>query len=191
METQRFKYSDDFTKEIEYFSKLHEYDDNRRFKESWSKWIEEENIKTIIEREIEYSKSNGYKGDIMDKMYKSARYYYRKKNNFKEREEETKEETDYAGLSKKMIKQMDLHISETICNHIEKIKSKEIIIIKARAACAFEKFCETSVKEITDEIHRLKEKIALNPREISLKFKKAYKNRFYKMRLVIEKENRE
>jgi hypothetical protein len=191
METVRFKYSDDFTKEIEYFSKLHEYDDRKVFRESWSKWIEEEYIKDLIENEISYSKKNGYKGNIMDKMYKSARYYYRKKNNnvTSESINNTKEleepNNDYAGLSKEMIKCMDSHISEIIYKNMEKIQSQNLIIIKARAATAFEDFCKNYTSEIREEVYRLKERIELIPKGISLKFKKAYKNRFYKSRLSI------
>jgi len=190
LETQRFKYSDDFTKEMEYFSKIHQYDDRRIFKEEWKKWIEEEPIKKMIEQEMEVIRSNGYKGDIMDKMYKSARYYYRKKNK-KEARQNTEEHdgeieiqkstTEYSGLSKEMIKHMDCHILEMIYKNTEKTSS-ETMISKVRAAHAFEDFCENYINEITYEIYKLKEKIELNPKETSLKFKKAYKNRFYKAR---------
>jgi len=186
LETQRFKYSDDFTKEMEYFSKIHQYDDRRIFKEEWKKWIEEEPIKKMIEQEMEEIRTNGYKGDIMDKMYKSARYYYRKKNK-KEAHQKTEEELEipknpeYSGLSKQMIKIMDCHILEMIYKNTEKTSS-ETMISKVRASSAFEDFCENYINEITYEIYKLKEKIELNPKETSLKFKKAYKNRFYKAR---------
>lgn len=194
IEISRFVYSDDFTREIEYFSKIHQYEDRKTFKESWKKWIEEENIKPLIEYEIKNAAEKGYKGDIMDKIYKSARYYYRKKklDVFKKETHNTEEEdgeSNYAGLSKEMIKTMDSHIVYIVYCNVEsedKKINKEMLISKTKASNAFDNFCKNYIAEITREIYRLKEKIILEPREISLKFKKAYKNRFYKIRLMLE-----
>jgi hypothetical protein len=195
-ETSRFIYSDDFSKEIEYFSKLHQYDDRKTFKEMWLKWIEEESIKGLINEEMERCTKNGYNGDIMDKMYKSARYYYRKKEMkcFKKEEQNKNDDNDstseinYSGLSKEMIKQMDLHIYEHINSNMEKSKNNTLLLSKVRPANAFDDFCKKCIKEIAREILKLKKKITLNPNEISTKFKKAYKNRFYKIRLLLEKK---
>jgi hypothetical protein len=195
-ETSRFIYSDDFSKEIEYFSKLHQYDDRKTFKEMWLKWIEEESIKGLINEEMERCAKNGYKGDIMDKMYKSARYYYRKKEMkcFKKEEQNKNDDNDstsepnYSGLSKEMIKQMDLHIYEHINSNMEKSKNNTLLLSKVRPANAFDDFCKKCIKEIAREILKLKKKITLNPNEISIKFKKAYKNRFYKIRVLLEKK---
>lgn len=225
IETLRFIYSDEFTKEIEYFSKIHQYDDRKTFKEMWTKWIEEENIKMLIEKEISCSLENGYKGDIMDKMYKSARYYYRKKeikflnkknkkgiieNEYDDDADEDEDSTNnYAGLSKEMIKWMDLHIMKLVYNNtvvpvtieskplaviqenkpvIEKNKPNDVVLIsKTKPASAFDNFCQNYINEITREVYQLKKKkVILNPNEITLKFKKAYKNRFYKIRLLLE-----
>jgi hypothetical protein len=195
-ETSRFIYSDDFSKEIEYFSKLHQYDDRKTFKEMWLKWIEEESIKGLINEEMERCTKNGYNGDIMDKMYKSARYYYRKKemkcfnreDQNKNDDNESTSETNYSGLSKEMIKQMDLHIYEHINSNMEKSKNNTLLLSKVRPANAFDDFCKKCIKEIAREILKLKKKITLNPNEISTKFKKAYKNRFYKIRVLLEKK---
>jgi len=195
-ETSRFIYSDDFSKEIEYFSKLHQYDDRKTFKEMWLKWIEEEPIKGLINEEMERCAKNGYKGDIMDKMYKSARYYYRKKEmkcfnkeeQNKNDDNDSTSETNYSGLSKEMIKWIDLHIYEHINSNMEKSKDNNLLLSKVRPANAFDDFCKKCIKEIAREILKLKKKITLNPNEISIKFKKAYKNRFYKIRVLLEKK---
>lgn len=76
-ETFRFKFSFEFAELLNNFSKIHEYDERKQYKESWQKWTES-NI-TSINKEIIYHEERGYKGNIMEKMYKSARYYYRKK----------------------------------------------------------------------------------------------------------------
>ena len=125
IQTFRYTYSNEFSKELEYFSKIHRYDERKQFKEEWFKWTSQENIQKLIEKEKKTSKEQGYSGDIMDKMFKSARYYYRKKDNKNyEKEEKKKEDKQFMGLSKKMMKIMDEHINSTIEEHIDKTISK-------------------------------------------------------------------
>ena len=184
LKTFRFIYSNDFIKELEYFSKVHEYDDRKSFKEAWTLWIREDNIKKQIEQEIEKSNNEGYKGDIMDKMFKSARYYYRKKNKKEQVEDdEESEEKNFTGLSKDMMKIMDEHINMIIKKHIDITTAVSLV----NPATAFDDFCKTNIKEITDEIFSLKDKMVLIPNEVTMKFKKSYKNRFYKIRLILNK----
>jgi len=185
LQTYRFTYSNEFTKELEYFSKIHKYDDRKTFKEEWNKWIQEENIKNLMEIEKEKSMNENYKGDIMDKIFKSARYYYRKK---KEQEPELKpeieseEEETFIGLSKEILKIMDDHIRKMIIHHLDETTK----ISKINPATAFDDFCNKHIIEITDEIFKLKEKILLKQKEINIKFKKSYKNRFYKIRMMLD-----
>jgi hypothetical protein len=37
----RYKFSEDFTKPLYQFSKIHQYDHRKDFKEAWNNWIEE------------------------------------------------------------------------------------------------------------------------------------------------------
>lgn len=75
-------------------------------------------------------------------------------------------------LSKTIIQSMDKHIKQTILEHM----------IDISPASTYSNFCETNIIEITREIFRVKGiiKTQLDPYEIEIKFKKAYKNRFYK-----------
>jgi hypothetical protein len=70
--------TDEFMKELHNFSKIHQYDHRKDFKEAWNTWIEENN--DIVTDEIRRLTEMGYDGDILDKMFKSARYYFRKKS---------------------------------------------------------------------------------------------------------------
>ena len=79
MKVFRYKFTHTLSEFMYDFSKLHRYDDRKGFKEAWNQWIEEEDIKPLINEEIKELHTQGYKGDILDKMFKSARYYYRKK----------------------------------------------------------------------------------------------------------------
>ena len=184
LKTFRFIYSNEFIKELEYFSKIHQYDDRKTFKEAWALWIKEDTIKNLIEQETENSIAQGYKGDIMDKMFKSARYYYRKKNKNKEEDEDDDQENDeknFTGLSKELMRQMDEHINIIINKYIDKATAVSLV----NPATAYDDFCKTYTKEITHEIFRLKDKMILKVNEVNLKFKKSYKNRFYKIRVLL------
>ena len=73
----RYKFTEDFTSELFKFSKIHQYDHRKDFKEAWNVWFEENN--EIVNDEIRRLTNLGYDGDVQDKMFKSARYYFRKK----------------------------------------------------------------------------------------------------------------
>ena len=73
----RFKFDDSFVDILNTFSKVHQYDSRTDFKEAWKLWLEENN--DAVETESRRLINSGYEGDIIDKMFKSARYYFRKK----------------------------------------------------------------------------------------------------------------
>lgn len=77
----RYNFENEFAQSLYIFAKIHQYDNRHDFKEAWNVWIEDNN--EMIELEINRLRLLDYKGDILDKMFKSARYYFRKKNNVK------------------------------------------------------------------------------------------------------------
>ena len=76
----RFKFTEDFMAELYKFAKIHQYEHSKDFKEAWTKWTDEND--EIITNETQRLLSLGYKDEanIDDKMFKSARYYFRKKS---------------------------------------------------------------------------------------------------------------
>ena len=75
----RYKFSSDLVEKINYFSKLHALDDRKTYKEEWNKWVQTKEMFEIIDAETERLSRLGYRDDINDKMYRSSRYYFRKK----------------------------------------------------------------------------------------------------------------
>jgi len=67
----RYKFTDDFTSELFKFSKVHQYDHRKDFKEAWEIWMEDND--DIVNNEVRRLTNIGYDGDIIDKMFKSAR----------------------------------------------------------------------------------------------------------------------
>ena len=164
----RFKFTQEFTEILSEFAKVHQYDERKDFKEAWKKWAEE--YEEVIEREVERLKSTGCKGDIIDKMFKSARYYYRKKIN---KFSEPKERSQYVGNNKEFIQHIDSHLIQNI-----NIKPSESYVL----------FCKNNTTIIMDEIkHFLSQNISDNY-EIERKIKKTYKNRYFLLTQSVKTE---
>lgn len=70
----RYKFEKEIMDMLTYFAKLHKYDKRIDYKEAWKKWFKENN--EVLEREANRIIRLGYIGNIEDKMYKAARYYF-------------------------------------------------------------------------------------------------------------------
>ena len=160
--TFRFKFSEEFQEHLNAFAKLHRYDNRHDFKESWAKWIDDQS--SLVDSECNTLKKTGYNGSPIDKMYKSARYYFRKKSDTKD---QPKKRRKYVSLDQRMIDLMDTHIMDW-CRRAD-----------FKPSYAFDDFCEKYDNQITDEITRLFTQKGLTESDISEKFKKTYKNRYF------------
>ena len=158
----RYKFTNEFTSELFKFSKIHQYDDRKVFKDAWTVWTEDN--QELISSEIRRLTEIDYDGDILDKMFKSARYYFRKKST--EKKEPTKRR-NYVGVQKDLLDAMDEHIKKNIKN--ENYKPSE----------GFDEFCKTSVDLLKEEVTILCRNGMTNPVEIKNKIKKTYKNRYF------------
>jgi len=164
----RYKFTDDFTNEMYKFSKVHQYDHRKDFKEAWNVWVEENN--DIVTDEIKRLNDMGYDGDILDKMFKSARYYFRKKSTEKS---EPQARRTYIGTQKELLEAMDEHIMVNIVKPDYKPSN------------AFNEFCQENIKLLQEEVSRLCKSGLTDKNEIKSKVKKTYKNRYF----IISKNN--
>jgi hypothetical protein len=158
----RYKFRDEFTEELFKFSKIHQYDDRKSFKEAWNLWIDDN--ETLVNSEFIRLKELGYDGDIHDKMYKSARYYFRKKST--EKKEPVKRRI-YIGNQKELLEAMDNHIKTGV--NSGNFKPSE----------GFDEFCKQNVDIIKEEVNVLVRAGITNSEEIKSKIKKTYKNRCF------------
>jgi len=76
----RFEFSKQFMDVLYQFSKIHQYDDRHSYKEAWKEWTMIDEISGMIEEETRRMVELGYLGNVEDKMFKSGRYYFRKKS---------------------------------------------------------------------------------------------------------------
>lgn len=165
--TYRFNFRNDFIQILYEFSKIHQYDSRVDFKESFNNWVSDN--QDIIDKEILYLASNGYNGDIKSKMYKSARYYFRKKPIQHDNPNTIKIQIrkKYIGNSIDFIHLIDTHLCR----------------FSIKPDLSFNQFTEIYTNEINEELHSLRslhpEFTELTDNEIiSTKIKKTFKNRY-------------
>lgn len=168
IQTLRYDIREKFMEELKYFATIHKYDERKVFKEAWNQWTNQDLIQMQINEEVERLKNAGYEGDVLDKMFKSARYYFRKKQ---EKTEEVPRK-QYISLCPQFLEQIDIFIMELL-------KSKS-----HSPASAYEEFCKHKKELIVSQVNVL---INLKTEEIYIKLKKTFKNRFHVMKTTIQK----
>jgi hypothetical protein len=157
----RFNFTQEFMEHLYQFSKIHQYDDRKSFKESWDIWVQE--FSELIDNEIRRLNVLNYVGDILDKMFKSARYYFRKKNTAKK---DPIERREYINVPKDLLDAMDVHIT------------KQMQVAAYKPSNGFINFCEQNEDTVKESINELI-KNKMNSQDIITKIKKTYKNRYF------------
>jgi len=163
----RYKFTNEFTDELYKFSKIHQYDHRKDFKEAWEIWVDENS--DLINGEVRRLTYIGYEGDKLDKMFKSARYYFRKKSTEKKAPAKRR---IYVGSQKDLLEAMDDHIKTSILSG------------DFKPSDGFDEFCKKNVDILKEQINQLLRAGITDSHEIKTKIKKTYKNRYF---LVITK----
>lgn len=158
----RFKFTNIFMNELYHFSKLHQYDDRKDFKDEWELWTKDN--KTIINDERKRLNMLGYDGDILSKMFKSARYYFRKKNTGKKQPIKRR---PYISVPHELLEEIDKHITSNIFNADYQPKN------------GFETFWDNNQIIINETIHNINKQGITEITIIKDKIKKTYKNRYF------------
>lgn len=168
LKQHKYDFSKDCCEELEHFAQLHMYDERKQFKESWTKWVESN--QSLIN--AEKNSCPDYDGDIVEKMFVSVRYYYRKKalKNCKTTsphgtEPIKKPRKAYVSLDRHFLALIDKYLFELI----QETLNTKTMISDTIPAYAFELFCEQHIHDI--------EKIECSV----IKLKKTFKNRYYMM----------
>lgn len=155
----RYKISNEMMEMLYQFSKIHQYDARKDFKEAWNKWVEDNDDTISLEKRR--LMNLGFDGDIIDKLFKSARYYFRKKSPEKK---PPKERRNYIGIDKNLLLAMDEHIK----------KNKNV-----KPEYLFDEFCKENIEILKEEVSHLCGFGLINSKEIQNKIKKTFKNRYF------------
>jgi len=197
VKTHRYTFGNEFIQILGEFARKHQDDERKCFKKAWEKWVDENNV--IVQEEIKTMRNNGFDGDVLDKMFKSARYYYRKKTKKNEKMKEEEEDTENQDteneistnqnptrkkneyLSTDILHEMDAHIIEQIKKNITHEESN-VLKIGAIPAKSFDEYCLQYKARILEQSTIYSDGEPLTKAHIEntiLKLKKTYKNRFY------------
>lgn len=176
LQTFHHNFSEQIAERFMYFATLHRYDDRKAFKEAWQKWIQEEDVAADIQHEIHTLESNHYSGDILDKMFKSVRYYYRKKP-ITPKPPITRKE--YVALPVSILESMDKHIIETMIQHTNP-QTTQCSISPAKAFDLYMKQLPQTNTNTTEQEQEQDQNEGEPAQTIDVpKYKKTYKNRFF------------
>ena len=163
--TYRFKFSNGFLEVLKEFTRIHKFDETKVFKEKFDEW-KEENVE-VINREVKYMKNMGYEGDVINKMYKSARYYFKNKSNEKTK---PKKRRQYIGIDVTLKDKMDEFIQG-------KIDGNDLCI---KPADAFTEFIENDNNKVMLKAEKTRLiTFGMDENTVQNKFKKTFKNRYF------------
>jgi len=159
----RFTFSKAFTILLERYVENHRNDSLVDFRHHWDIW-KDSHIEDL-QREKSELKSNGYDGNIEQKMFKSVRYYLRNK---RKENKPPKKRRKYMSFRRPFLEDMDRHISDIS------------LIEKRKPAFAFNHFYGSSEYNGYMESERLRLiEAGMEEGIIENKIKKTYKNRYY------------
>ncbi len=105
----RYKFSEEMTDSLSQFAKKNELLDRLQYKEQWDLWLIEND--SLVKSETDRLHSLEYSGNVPEKMFKSARYYFRTK-----RPTVTKERRPYISLDTECIHAIDTYLYRDIEN---------------------------------------------------------------------------
>ena len=159
----RFKFEENVIDEMNYFAKLHSHDNREDFKEAWELWIREN--ETLITRETNRLEELGYTGDVLQKMYKSVRYYFRKKDD-SIKNNVPKQRKTYVGIGNDMLTKIDEFINTHGSD--DAFKPSTYLI----------RFIEENLYDLETEANKMEANYNMERSEYETKLKKTFKNRY-------------
>jgi len=167
----RFKFTVEFNNELLSFAKVHQYDDRPTYKENWEKWLDAN--EGLIRRETLYLKSHGYDGDVLQKMFRSGRYYFRNKSSV---QQEPKSRRKYLSIDRDTIDVMD-----------QMIMRQDGCL---KPAILYSQFCDEYSNIVQSELDRMGDIEGMSKDDIHAKLKKTYKNRYFLFQNQSNKEDK-
>ena len=176
----RYSLGEELNNELSRFAKNHQYDHRKDFKQAWIQWREEKD--ELFQIEIKKHQSLGYQGDIEDKIFKSARYYFRKKT-----DKSTEKKAPEPNPEKEKDPESESKLEKTT-NHYVTV-NKELLEImdeylkkhsQLKPAVSFMNFCNENREILKKEVEFLYNiKNIKTAKAMKEKIKKTYKNRYY------------
>ena len=184
MEYKKFRF--DFSQNVKLmladFANMNKGLSRKEFTEAWLKWVGHTTIKTLLTSETNQMESDGFEGDVLDLMFKSVRYYHRKRQPEKNKSTTISSGKHQNRFSREFLKQMDDYILIQIddLKNVDTVHGKEINTLSQ--SVAYTQYCEVNQNNILSEFRLIKQQRGKLSDMMADKLKKTYKNRFYACR---------
>ena len=165
----RHEFSSALTEHLAAFANLHKYDDRTTYKEAWMAWLAHDEIAALLTTDVARLSDLGYKGDVLDKLYKSGRYYFRGKNKANAEKANADKARKYVLLNHALLDAMDDHIERGL-QHDDAYTP----------ASGFADFCNMRADDdvLKAEVASLSARLT-SGEAVHAKLKKTYKNRYF------------
>lgn len=160
--TYRFKFTQEFDSALAEFSAPFKYNNDRKeFKDAFQRWASQH--EKSVSNETARLKDLKYEGDILNKMFVSARYYYRKRTSTRS---DPKKRRCYKAVGSSLIQAMDNHLMIQLKKEQTTYKPSD----------AFQDFYLRNSSVIEEELAR---QAIIESADKEIRIKKAFKNRCY------------
>jgi hypothetical protein len=110
----RFEFSAALIHAVTAFVGTHRYDDRKTYKEAWTAWLLTQDTAALLDAEHARLNNLGYTGDVADKLFKSARYYFRGKLQQQSQPTRRRRRQKYVAVNRTLLDAMDEHIERGI-----------------------------------------------------------------------------
>lgn len=176
----RFEFSAAVINAVTAFVGTHRYDDRKTYKEAWTAWLLTKDIAALLDAEHARLNNLGYTGDVADKLFKSARYYFRGKLQQQAQQQvQPTRRQKYVSLKRSLLDAMDAHIERGISTPAAGFADfctahTEDAVLKTEVASLFARYTAETRASNPNEPNETK-----IMKEILDKLKKTYKNRYF------------
>ena len=197
----RYNFTPQMMEKIQEFTRVHQFDERKKYKEEWKCWINTKEIQLKVSSEIIRLKDEGCTWEdevIKEKMYKSSKFYYKKKmeqecekgdKKGKKGDKDDKEDKStvekYNGFTKAFLRKIDEYIMDKIKEKSKASSTTEVDVVPIKL---YNEYCMNHQDDIKKEILRLREfHRKINGEVFSEKLKKTFSHRFYNVKQGINK----
>jgi len=172
----RFEFSAALIHAVTAFVGTHRYDDRKTYKEAWTAWLLTQDTAALLDAEHARLNNLGYTGDVADKLFKSARYYFRGKLQQQSQPTRRRRRQKYVAVNRTLLDAMDEHIERGITTpalgfaHFCTAHAEDAVL-QTEVASLFARYTTATSATATSDTQIMK--------EILHKLKKTYKNRYF------------
>lgn len=143
----------------------------KEFRAKWNNWCVIH--ASLIDAETDRLRQLGYDGDVLGKLYRAARYYFKTHPPTLEPATRSKNSTSYIALAPQLLQAMDRHIQSKTRNSAHE-KPADLYT-------DFLASCDAKLVELlTSEVSRIVEQGSVDAHAAAAKVKKTYKNRYFR-----------